>query len=745
MTTGVARREELAVDPALPALGAALSAHPPGTAAEDDCRVRHVEWAPRRRCQVVHEVRSPLGTTTLVSYEVIPSGITFRTMAGDRGLPGLPSALDPAAVKGRLADVLRRPVRVDGVTPVGHRPAIRAVLAYDVVSGSERSRLYAKLLADDGCQRYAAAAAALAASARSRGVRSPVPEVLGVWPDLGAVVQREAPGTGLSEVLRDGSLPQRERVRDAELLGRLLAEVHTTPSCDAPHWDSRDELAALETLLAPTYHADPAIGRSLAALVDRLAETFPVDADPVFSHGAFRAGQVVIHDGVLSLLDLDTVSVSDSARDAGNALAYLSWADVRGAVPAGLAPTLNEALLAGYARQRTALRAQALAWWTAAAMAKIAGRRYRSLATTEWRHVPDLMSRAVMHLDSAAAVPGRSRAFAGPVAATPVDLLDRNPMTEVLRGQPSLRAAGGLRVVATRLLAESAGRRWVVRYDVAGLDPGRVVPLIGKTYLDRHRSAIAHDNLRLLTDEVFTGTPGLAVPTPVCHVPALRMVLYREVTGTALDRMPVGAGAAAAALAARWLTTLHGSGTVLARRLDLAHEVVNVGTWAACVADAVPEARAAAHALSEQLAEAARDLPAVPEVPVHKDLHVGHILAVGRWSGVAGAGSEPDGVAVIDLDEARMGDPALDVAHITTYLDASSWPGARAARAAFLMAYGPLPGPAPELRSAFFAAYTSLKIAKQLATGRGPCAPGGQGRTPDLMAVLRRGSACLAG
>ena len=71
-------------------------------------------------------------------------------------------------------------------------------------------------------------------------------------------------------------------------------------------------------------------------------------------------------------------------------------------------------------------------------------------------------------------------------------------MTEVLRGQPSLPGRGGVRVVAARLLAEAAGRRRVVRYEVAGLDPDRVVPLIGKTYLDRHRSAIAYDNLRLL-------------------------------------------------------------------------------------------------------------------------------------------------------------------------------------------------------------------------------------------------------
>jgi Ser/Thr protein kinase RdoA (MazF antagonist) len=224
------------------------------------------------------------------------------------------------------------------------------------------------------------------------------------------------------------------------------------------------------------------------------------------------------------------------------------------------------------------------------------------------------------------------------------------------------------------------------------------------------------------------------------------MLLYREVTGTALDRIPAAAGASGAVLAARWLSTLHTSGAVLARRLDLAHEVVNIGVWAACVGDAVPEARAAAYALADQLTEAAGDLPAVREVPVHKDLHVGHVLAVGRRATEAEAEAAPLGVAVIDLDEARMGDPALDLAHVTTYLDACSWPGARAARAAFLMAYGPLPGPSPQLRSAFFAAYTSLKIAKQLATGRGPLvAPGGPWRTPALVAVLRKASACLVG
>lgn len=716
------------LDPVLPELGRVLSAHPPGTAPEDDCRVRHVEWLPRRRCRVVHEVRAPGRTATLVTYEVTPSGTRVQTLADDRELPGLPVVLSSDRVRDRLAEIWGTQVRACLVTPVAYRPATRAVVAYDVEAPSGRSRLYAKVLAE-GCDRYAAATATITAAAHRRGAPAPVPEVVAVWRDLGAVVQRGAPGRDLSSVLRDDALPERERLGYAELLGQLLARIHATPCETGPRWSAEDELAALELLLTATCHADPAVGRQLAALLDRLADVLPPEAEPVFSHGAFRTGQALLADGVLSLLDLDTVSHSDPARDAGNAGAYLSWAAVRGALGPGLAAALQEVFLAGYADGRAKLSSEAVAWWTAAAMAKIAGRRFRSLANSEWGSVPELLSRAGMLVAPVAtvALPGQA---ARPGSPPPVDPLDADRMTEVLRGVPSLRAADGLRVLDARALAAMAGRRRVVRYEVEGLTGGPVT-LVGKSYADRHRSSIAYDNLRLLSDEVFGGTPELAVPAPVCHISAQRMVLYREVTGTALDRSAAGDAVSTAVLAARWLATLHGSGAVLARRLDLTHELVEVETWAACVGDRAPAARAAAYLLAERLATAAAELPGLPEVPIHKDFHAGHVLAV------------PAGVAVIDLDEARLGDPALDLAHLTTYLDASPRPGTAEVRAAFLDAYGPLPGPLPEARAAFFAAYTHLKIAKQLVTGRGPVRPVDGQESTGLAAVLRRGAACL--
>ncbi|MCV2491798.1 phosphotransferase [Geodermatophilus sp. YIM 151500] len=730
-----------AADPALPGLAAALSASPPGTAAGDDCRVRSVEWLPRRRCRVVHEVRSPGRPAALLCCEVTPTGTVVRGPADDADLPGLAVALDPDGVRDRLAAVAGRPVEVLEVTPVAWRPGARAVVAYDLATGSGRTTLYAKLLAE-GPDRYAAAAAALTASARGRGTPAPVPEVVAVWRDLGAVVQRAAPGRVLSDVLRDGSLPEGERLAATGRLGRLLADVHAAPADGLPPWGAPDELAALEALLPAAWHADPAAGRSLASVVDRLADAAPAEADPVLAHGAFRTGQVLLDGGRAVLLDLDTGGRSDAARDAGNALAYLAWAEARGALPAGLAKGLRPAFLAGYAEARTPPGRTALAWWSAAAMAKIAGRRFRTLSTAEWRSVPDLLTRAAAQLVAAGAAGGGAGTAARPQPAPEADPSDTDGMTAVLRAEPSLRAPGPVRVISARTLAESAGRRCVVRYLVEGLDPDRPVPLIGKLHTDRHRSWLAHENLRLLA-EVFAATPQLGVPARVCHLPELRMVLYREVPGTAVDRLPGSAAVAAAGLAGRWLATLHGSAAVLGRRLDLAHEVVDVEEWAARVGAALPDARAAASALAGRLAAAAAELPAAPEVPVHRDLHAGHALAVGDGPGGSGAGS---GVAVIDLDEARMGDPALDVAHFTTYLDVAAAPAARGVREAFLDGYGPLPGPSPDVRTAFFTAHTCMKIAKQLVTRRGPLtAPPGPARSAAVQAVLRKGAACLDG
>jgi aminoglycoside phosphotransferase (APT) family kinase protein len=110
-------------------------------------------------------------------------------------------------------------------------------------------------------------------------------------------------------------------------------------------------------------------------------------------------------------------------------------------------------------------------------------------------------------------------------------------------------------------------------------------------------------------------------------------------------------------------------------------------------------------------------------VPIHKDFHAGHVL-IGEQT------------CVIDLDEARMGDPAFDVAHFCTYLAQLEAPASAVEE--FLDAYSTATGWADKGTLAPFRAYTCLKIAKQAVVGSGPF------RQDDLEHRLAIADAALA-
>ena len=147
------------LDPDLPGLDAVLSQG-------DGRRIRHVEWSPRQRCQVVQEIRSG-AVPTFVVHDVTPAQSTTRCMCPDPMLPGLPDTLDVAQVGARLAAV-DGGVLAGPPVPVVYRPESRAVITYDVAGPGGRARLFAKLLAA-GSARSAATCTAIAEAARRRG------------------------------------------------------------------------------------------------------------------------------------------------------------------------------------------------------------------------------------------------------------------------------------------------------------------------------------------------------------------------------------------------------------------------------------------------------------------------------------------------------------------------------------------------------------------------------------------------
>ncbi len=706
-------------DPALAALPDALSS------AEASGWVPHdVAWTPGTGCRVAYTTGDASSESAFVAVDVTGEAWSEHDYRDDPDLPGLRSATDPAYLDSALAPLFPSPVGRCAVRPARYRPGSRCVVRYEVGTASRMHGLVAKVLRPEDFDRV---------RRNVTGLTSPpevprlVPDVIAVWPHLQVVVSAAIRGPSVSAVLGDAAVDPDTRTGLAFRLGRVLAELHGRTDIGAPAWSAGDTLLDLRESVAAARCADPPVGHQLVELIDALTASVPQSQPQVLCHGAFRAGQVIASEsGELVLLDIDGLCRCDAGRDIGTVSGHLTWQAIRRPAEQRVIGRAQAALLSGYrSRAHRTVDPRAQTWWHAAALLQIAARRYRRLEVAHWSSVPALVEVArqlVTALDS--------ETSRGPGA----DLLDTHHMTPLLRRAlgHAVDSSRPLVVESARQLGTAPGRRTVVRYTVRGLYSAGSVDVVGKTFTDLRRARLLHDHLRLLHDGPFTDDD-LRVPEPLALVPEHRLVLYRHASGTPLDRIAVADQAEVGVRrSAHWLARLHTSDVSLPRVFSLHQEEETSKEWAAVIGRTFPDMGAQARRLAERWAVSVRSARPVCQVPLHKDFHAGHVLV-------------DDHVCVIDLDEARQGDPAFDVAHFCTYLDLQRdrlrGPDHGPV---FLAEYEAATGWLDTGAFAGFAGYTWLKIAKQWAAGSGPCRGESQAtRASGAARALARGMACL--
>jgi hypothetical protein len=289
----------------------------------------------------------------------------------------------------------------------------------------------------------------------------------------------------------------------------------------------------------------------------------------------------------------------------------------------------------------------------------------------------------------------------------------------------------GATIRGTSVVDGKAGERLLLRYDVEAAPGGTV---FGKVFADPTAAVRVHETMCHLW-EAFAGCgKPTTVPEPLGLLDDLNLVVYAPAPGVPLDEMLNAPEALdALRLAGSWLGHLHDAPVPLDRRFVVATELINAADWGAMVAATAPDVGSDAVALCRRLRERAEAITLDEATPIHKDFHPGHVIVDGS-------------VAVVDFDEARLGDAAFDVAHFCAYLHLAGLRqelGERqeALEGAFLEGYNERSGWSPDGRFALFRAYTAVKIAKQLATSRGPRPrPYGDDLARQLHEVLTEGT-----
>lgn len=249
-------------------------------------------------------------------------------------------------------------------------------------------------------------------------------------------------------------------------------------------------------------------------------------------------------------------------------------------------------------------------------------------------------------------------------------LLDRRAVSEVIGPITGTRRAEVARIEVFKLRPE---RRCSLGYELFAGD--RRWRLFAKTFHNR-RGATVFDNMHPI--HLALDGSGLTVPRPLAYFPHLHLLVTEFVAGKPFATDLYGDRPESASREmARALARLHGTGVTCKRRWTSADELRT--TAAAIDTDGVPSEDA--RRVLDSLALCAEQFPVVPEGPIHRDFYPEQLIAT------------PSGKALLDLDDARTGDPAVDLgnclAHLT--LRATQFPSLRRAcsraRGVFVDAY----------------------------------------------------------
>ncbi|MDQ3524476.1 MAG: aminoglycoside phosphotransferase family protein, partial [Chloroflexota bacterium] len=428
------------------------------------------------------------------------------------------------------------------------------------------------------------------------------------------------------------------------------------------------------------------IAPGLAGRLDQLSDTISarlanMDERTLACHGDFYDDQALVGESGVIIIDLDELKLGHPLLDVGNMLAHLTSGEARGADIGDARDAFLSASLHHSAHCRSDI-----AVFEAAALLKLAPGPFRRLEP-DW---PDGIERIVALAEARLAdrharvvspprhqhPTGASPAGAAPRgipasprraalaeeltgASTPqcvdpalpqlVDLLSPDVMSQRFtdtfgNGQVSV---GGIEVVRHKV-----GRRAILRYQ---LDENRQTEVVyGKTFASR-RGPKVHAITSAITSARAFG-PDIALPEPIAYLPDLKLLAQRPVAGEPIVPDLLDGDTWLAERIATALYRFHTSGLELGRLHDLTKELSPLEMRAEQVGEHAPELRDIAESCLRRIQSDNTANVAWRHTPVHRDFYHDQVLI------------DDGNLAVLDLDDASMSEPAVDVANFGAHL-----------------------------------------------------------------------------
>lgn len=518
---------------------------------------------------------------------------------------------------------------------VRYKPGRKALFLVNLEHGIH-GRLYTKLLEDARTERVFAAAIAL----RDAGIETP--RALMHSPRFHLIAHEHASGIQLASLR---GTPRFERWM--EPVAASLARFQAVEIPDLPVRMLADEAATIVQTARWLSLVLPALAPRLTGLSERIASGLTSQADrPRTAHGDFYDDQALVSDAGVTIIDLDELHRGHPLTDAGNMLAHLRSGDARGDATGGARECFLKSTLASspYAARDVAL-------FEAAALLKLAPGPFRRLER-DW---PDGIERIVGLAESC--LDEATRSFRGSPGAASATIDDpKLPQLRALRDHDrmtrELSAMGTLHNI--ELIRHKPGRRAILRYTVRQ-DDGRTEHVYGKTFASE-RGPRVFGIARMIVDARAFGAD-VRLPEPIAYRPDLKLLVQRSVLGQPATSALLARHRELATRIATAFHRLHTSGIDLGRHHDLDKELAPLSGRVENIRDGDP----ALLPLALECLAAIETATLVADWqwrwrPIHRDAYHDQVLV-------------DDGrLAILDLDDAAMSEPAIDIANIVAHM-----------------------------------------------------------------------------
>jgi len=230
-------------------------------------------------------------------------------------------------------------------------------------------------------------------------------------------------------------------------------------------------------------------------------------------------------------------------------------------------------------------------------------------------------------------------------------VLDRHRMTVELAPYHGLK--GRWQVTAVEILKHKKGKRCSLAFLLQS-DDGELTRLFGKLFRTERGAGIFHQMDRF---HQALHTSSLIVPRPVGYLAERRLLVTEYLDGTDFAaEMYTGRSLEPVRRMAAALAELHASSAACPRRWAPRKEIRNTADWLAGLAGRKPARSERAWSLLDRLTRYSTTIARKLEFPIHRDCYPEQF-----WNC-------DDGVALLDLDDVRSGDPATDIGNFLAHL-----------------------------------------------------------------------------